>query len=59
MGVKWKNLLVTKSKFAFIILERETTLKNRTPKNEDKMKKGFGNKIWISNDKLRKGNTHY
>ena len=25
--------------------ERETTLKNRIPKNEDKMKKGFGDKI--------------
>jgi hypothetical protein len=55
MGVKWKIVLVTKWKFAFITIERETTLTNGITQYEGKLKKGFGNKFWISNDKLRKG----
>ena len=54
MGVNSKKVLVTKWKFAFITIERETTLTNRITQNEGKMKKYFGNKNRTSDYNPRK-----
>jgi hypothetical protein len=59
MGVKWKIVLVTKWKFAFITIERETTLTNGITQYEGKLKKGFGNKFRVSDYNHRKGNHTY
>jgi hypothetical protein len=50
---------VIKLELAIIILERETTLTNGITQYEGKLKKGFGNKFRVNNDKLRKGNQTY
>ena len=59
MGVNSKKVLVTKWKFAFITIERETTLTNRIQQNGGKMKKNFGNKFRVSDYNLRKGNHSF